>query len=90
MKSQSSNQQLSAHLVKSNATEFLVWEVLITNSRKKKHYCKTARKALGLLFILKKETGLEIETDTMRHLKAIIAKQKNNETAATAAQEPGQ
>lgn len=83
MENQNANQQLTAQLVKSNASEFLVWEVSITNSRKKKHYCKNARKALNLLFILKKETGLAIEYDTMRHLKAILAKQSRN--AATIA-----
>lgn len=83
MENQNANQQLTAQLVKSNASEFLVWEVAITNSRKKKHYCKNARKALNLLFILKKETGLAIEYDTMRHLKAILAKQSRN--AATIA-----
>lgn len=90
MKNQSVNQQICAQLVKSNASEFLVWEVSITNSRRKKHYCKNARKALGFLFILKKETGLAIEHDTMRHLKAIITKQNKSVNAATAAQEPGQ
>lgn len=86
MKNQSSNQQLRAQLVQSNASDYLVWEVSVTNSRKKKHYCKNARKTLGFLFLLQKETGLDIERDTMRHLKAIIAKQKKN--AATL--EPGQ
>ncbi len=78
MKNQSATQQISAQLVRSNASEFLVWEVSVTNSRRKKHYCKNARKTLGFLYILKKETGLEIEHDTMRHLKAIIAKQRRN------------
>ena len=89
MKNQNANQQISAQLVKSNASEYLVWEVSITNSRKKKHYCKNARKTLSFLFILKKETGLPIEQDTMRHLKAIIAKQNKN-VAATAAPEAQQ
>ena len=88
MKNQNANQQISAQLVKSNASEYLVWEVSITNSRKKKHYCKNARKALSYLFILKKETGLAIENDTMRHLKAIIATQRSAaaETTSTEAQ----
>ena len=77
MKNQNETKQLTAQLVKSNASENMVWEVSITNSRKKKHYCKNARKALSYLFILKKETGLAIENDTMRHLKAIIAKQRS-------------
>lgn len=90
MKNQSTTRQISAQLVKSNASEFLVWEVSVTNSRRKKHYCKNARKTLGYLFILKKETGLEIEHDTMRHLKAIIAKQNKSVNAVSTAQESGQ
>lgn len=76
MKNQKTNQQITAQLVKSNASENLVWEVSITNSRCKKHYCKTARKALSFIFILKKNKQLPIAYDTLRHLKAVIAKQK--------------
>lgn len=76
MKNQNANQQISPQR-KSQPRSFLVWEVSITNSRKKKHYCKNARKALSYLFILKKETGLAIENDTIHHLKAIIAKQRS-------------
>lgn len=70
------NKQITAQLVKSNVSEYLVWEISVTNSRRKKHYCKTARKALGYIFILKKDSGLPIEQDTLRHLKAILAKQR--------------
>lgn len=83
MNNQKENQQIVANLVKSNASENLVWEISVTNSRRKKHYCKTARKTLSYLFILKKDTGIAISSDTMRHLKAIIAKQRT----ANAAQE---
>lgn len=76
MKNQNVAQQITAQLVKSNASENLVWEVSVTNSRRKKHYCKNARKTLSFLFILKKETGVAISYETLRHLKAIIAKQK--------------
>lgn len=76
MKNQKTDQQITAQLVKSNASENLVWEVSITNSRCKKHYCKTARKALSFIFILKKNKQLPIAYDTLRHLKAVIAKQK--------------
>ena len=55
MKNQNATKQITAQLVKSNASENLVWEVSITNSRSKKHYCKTARKTLSYLFVLKKE-----------------------------------
>lgn len=75
MKNQKSDKQITAQLVKSNVSEFLVWEIAVTNSRRKKHYCKNARKALSFLFILKKETGFPIEHDTFRHLTAIIRKQ---------------
>ena len=76
MKNQKTDQQITAQLVKSNASENLVWEVSISNSRCKKHYCKTARKALSFIFILKKNKQLPIAYDTLRHLKAVIAKQK--------------
>ena len=76
MKNQNETKQITAQLVKSNASENLVWEVSITNSRSKKHYCKTARKTLSLLFILKKEKNVPIAPDTLRHLKAVIAKQR--------------
>lgn len=82
MKNQNVNQQITAQLVKSNASENLVWEVSITNSKCKKHYCKTARKALSYLFILKKEKNLIISYDTIRHLKAVIAKQTRNTSAS--------
>lgn len=73
--------QITAQLVKSNASENLVWEVSITGSRSKKHYCKTARKTLNFLFILKKEKNVPIAPDTLRHLKAVIAKQQRNAAA---------
>lgn len=76
MNNQNETKQITAQLVKSNASENLVWEVSITNSRCKKHYCKTARKTLSYLFILKKEKQLPISYETLRHLKAVIAKQK--------------
>lgn len=68
--------EITAKLVKSNASENLVWEVSITNSRSKKHYCKTARKALSFIFILKKEKNVPVSYETLRHLKAVIAKQR--------------
>ena len=77
MEKQNANQQITAQLVKSNASENMVWEIAVTNSRRKKHYCKTARKTLSFLFIYKKQTGLAIEYETIRHLKAILAKQRN-------------
>ncbi len=76
MKNQNSTKQITAQLVKSNASENLVWEIAITNSRSKKHYCKTARKAMSFLFILKKDKNLPIDYDSLRHLKNVIAKQK--------------
>lgn len=75
MDNQKSDKQITAQLVKSNVSEFLVWEIAVTNSRRKKHYCKNARKALSFIFFLKKETGFPIEHDTFRHLTAIIRKQ---------------
>ncbi len=80
---QNSNKQITAKLVKSNASENLVWEISITGSRAKKHYAKTARKALSLIFFLKKQKDVAIEFDTLRHLKSIIAKQNANKTETT-------
>lgn len=80
MTTQNSTKQITAKLVKSNASENLVWEVSITNSRCKKHYCKTARKTLSYLYILKKEKNVTIEYETLRHLKNVIAKQKRSNT----------
>ena len=45
------------------------------------HYCKTARKALSYIFILKKEKNVPIAYETLRHLKAVIAKQNNHQEA---------
>ncbi len=89
MKNQKSVKQLTAKLVKSNASENLVWEIAVSNSRSKKHYCKTACKALCLLFILKKDTNLPIDYDSLRHLKNVIAKRKaatSKENKSTEAQ----
>ena len=76
MTNQSSTKQLTAKLVKSNASEHLVWEISITNSRCKKHYCKTARKALNCIFLIKNEKNIPVSYETLRYLKSIIAKQK--------------
>ena len=80
MKNQN-EKQITAQLVKSNASDFMVWEISVTNSRSKKHYYKTARKALSYIFILKKEKNVPIAYETLRHLKAIIAKQNNHQEA---------
>jgi len=80
MKNQN-EKQITAQLVKSNASDFMVWEISVTNSRSKKHYCKTARKALSYIFILKKEKNVPIAYETLRHLKAVIAKQNNHQGA---------
>lgn len=80
MTTQNSTKQITAKLVKSNASENLVWEISITNSRCKKHYCKTARKTLSYVFFLKKEKNVTIEYDTLRYLKNIIAKQNRSTT----------
>lgn len=90
MNNQKSTKQITAKLVKSNVSEHLVWEISITNSRSKKHYCKTARKALSCIFLIKKEKSVAIEFETLRHLKNVIAKQKlassSSESSATEAQ----
>lgn len=90
MTTQNSTKQITAKLVKSNASENLIWEIAITNSRSKKRYCKTARKALSCIFFIKKEKNLTIEYETLRHLKNIIAKQRranaDNENLSSEAQ----
>lgn len=89
MTNQNTTKQITAKLVKSNASEHLVWEISVTNSRMKKHYCKTARKALSCIFLIKKEKSVAIEFETLRHLKNVIAKQKlssPSESSSTEAQ----
>ena len=81
MTNQNSTKQITAKLVPSNASEHLVWEISVTNSRSKKHYCKTARKALSYIFLLKKEKSVSIEFETLRHLQNVIAKQKLSSSA---------
>ena len=82
MEKKNATQQITAQLVKSNASEYLVWEVSVSNSRCKKHYCKTATKTLSYIFFLKKQKNIAIDYRTLRHLKAVIAKQKASATIA--------
>ena len=84
MTNQNTTKQITAKLVKSNVSEHLVWEISVTNSRFKKHYCKTA---LSCIFLIKKEKSVAIEFETLRHLQNVIAKQKLASSATESATE---
>jgi len=63
-------------VVKSNKSENNVWAVGITGEEQEQAYCKSAWKAMKFAFLLKKQTGLYIEDDSLRMLSAEIARQK--------------
>ena len=69
---------------KSNKSENNVWAVAITGEEQEQAYCKSAYKAMKFAFLLKKQTGLYIEDDSLKMLSEEIARQK----AANAAEQP--
>jgi hypothetical protein len=71
-------------VVKSNKSENNVWAVGITGEEQEQAYCKSAWKAMKFAFLLKKQTGLYIEDDSLKMLSEEIARQK----AANAAEQP--
>ena len=73
-------------VVKSNKSENNVWAVGITGEEQEQAYCKSAWKAMKFAFLLKKQTGLYIEDDSLRMLSEEIARQK----AANAAEQPAE
>ena len=62
--------------VKSNRSDFQVWQVSINNEQSGMQHCKSPLKALRYAFILKKQTGVKIAQDSIEYLKAEISRQK--------------
>ena len=74
-----------AECVKSNKSNNYVWGVY--TSKNKKHYCKNAATALKYAFILKSQTGCQIDNATFRKLmaeKALMRPVQNDTPAAPA------
>ena len=63
-------------VVKSNKSENNVWAVGITGEEQEQAYCKSAWKAMKFAFLLKKQTGLYIEDNSLKMLSEEIARQK--------------
>ena len=74
-------------VVKSNKSENNVWAVAITGEEQEQAYCKSAWKAMKFAFLLKKQTGLYIEDDSLKMLSEEIARQK---AAAAEAEQPAE
>ena len=74
-------------IVKSNKSENNVWAVGITGEEQEQAYCKSAWKAMKFAFLLKKQTGLYIEDDSLKMLSEEIARQK---AAAAEAEQPAE
>ena len=74
-------------VVKSNKSENNVWAVGITGEEQEQAYCKSAWKAMKFAFLLKKQTGLYIEDDSLKMLSEEIARQK---AAAAEAEQPAE
>lgn len=61
--------------VKSNRSEFMVWQVAITGEAAAQ-YCKSPLKALRFAFMLKKSKGVKISTESIAALRQEISRQK--------------
>ena len=76
-------------VVKSNNSENNVWAVAITGEEQPQGYCKSAYKAMRFAFLLKKQTGINIDDKSLKSLSQQIAevKAKKAEAEAKAGQE---
>lgn len=72
-------------IVKSNNSENNVWAVAITGEEQPRGYCKSAFKAMRLSFLLKKQTGINIEDKSLKSLSQQIAEVKARMAEAEAA-----
>lgn len=61
--------------VKSNRSEFMVWQVAITGEPFAQ-YCKSPLKALRFAFMLKKSKGVKIAMESIATLQQEISRQK--------------
>ena len=64
--------------VKSNRSEFMVWQVAITGEPFAQ-YCKSPLKALRFAFMLKKSKGMKIAMESIATLQQEISRQKEAE-----------
>ncbi len=63
-------------VVKSNNSENNVWAVSIKGEEQPQGYCKSAYKAMRFAFLLKKQTGVNIDNISLKSLSQSIAEQK--------------
>ena len=68
--------------VKSNRSEFMVWQVSITGEPFAQ-YCKSPLKALRFAFMLKKSKGVKIAMESVATLQQEISRQREAEREAT-------
>lgn len=61
---------------KSNRSEAMVWAVSITGENFTRAYCKSAYKAMRYMFLLKKQTGLNISDNCLSRLSKEVAEMK--------------
>ena len=71
--------------VKSNRSEFMVWQVAITGEPFAQ-YCKSPLKALRFAFMLKKSKGVKISMESIATLQQEISRQKEAEQKPAAAE----
>ena len=63
--------------VKSNRSEFMVWQVAITGEPFAQ-YCKSPLKALRFAFMLKKSKGVKISMESIAILQLEISRQRES------------
>lgn len=71
-------------IVKSNNSENNVWAVAITGEEQPQGYCKSAYKAMRFAFLLKKQTGINIDDKSLKSLSQQIAEIKAQKAEAEA------
>lgn len=71
-------------IVKSNNSENNVWAVAITGEEQPQGYCKSAYKAMRFAFLLKKQTGINIDDKSLKSLSKQIAEVKAQKAEAEA------
>jgi hypothetical protein len=65
-----------------------VWAVAITGDRYPRAHCKSAYAAMRYMFVVKKQTGVNISENCLTRLSHEIASLKKDSPAAPAAEEP--
>lgn len=71
-------------IVESNNSENNVWAVAITGEEQPQGYCKSAYKAMRFAFLLKKQTGINIDDKSLKSLSQQIAEIKAQKAEAEA------